>query len=498
MPPIDSGLVIIKVRMPVGTKLEETRHLVRQIEDLMMAEEGLDVVASFTGVVAGAKMEAAFGMGNVGVHEAQIFAHATPKDERRRTTQEIQDSIRRRLPLTKNAKIEFLDLARIITSAGTGQIPIEVKLFGKDIKTLGKLADRLVADCQGIEGLQDVDTTLRRGKPELHFTIKREKASQMGLSVAQIATTIRASFEGQVATLFRTGGDEFDIRVKYREGDRKTLANVEDILLSGPGGLQQRLGTVADVSTGEGPVRLFRENQKRKAAVTANFGGRDLGSILADIRSRVAELDLPRGYFVEYGGEIRRMRETFFALGAALVLATLLVYMVMAAQFESLLHPFTVMFTVPLGFIGVVGIFLCTGETLSLPSLLGGIILAGVVVNNGIVLVDYVNRLRARGLTRDEAIVTGSATKLRAMLLSAAVAIVGMLPMAVSRGEGAEMRAPIALTVVGGMLVSTFLMLVVIPVLYSIFEDLSSLAWGRARRDMEAGPLLPSGAQQGE
>jgi len=472
MPAIDTGLVIIKVEMPTGTELDETQHVVEQIENIMSSEQGLDVVCSFTGVLSGAKMEAAFGMTNLGVNEAQIFAHAVDKDQRSRTTMEIENSIRKKLPRIKGAKVEFMDLARMITSAGTGQIPIEVKIFGKDIDRLAQIADGLVADCKDIEGLYDVDTTLRHGKPELHFKIDREKASQMGLSLAQVATTIRASFEGQVATLYRTGGDEFDLRVKYREDDRKTIENVDDILVAAPLGSQHRLSDITKISKGKGPVRLFRENQKRKASVNANFRGRDLGSILADIQSKVEKVDFSQGYFVEYGGEIKRMRETFFSLGAAFILAILLVYMVMAAQFESLLHPFTVMFTVPLGMIGVIVILLFTGDTLSLPSLLGVIILAGVVVNSGIVLVDYVNQLRTRGLSKDEAIIEGSKTKLRAILLTAIVAIVGMLPMAVSRGVGAEMRAPIALSVIGGMVVSTFLMLVIIPTLYSIFDDL--------------------------
>jgi HAE1 family hydrophobic/amphiphilic exporter-1 len=176
------------------------------------------------------------------------------------------------------------------------------------------------------------------------------------------------------------------------------------------------------------------------------------------------------------------MRETFVSLGMAFALAVLLVYMVMAAQFESLLHPFTVMFTVPLGLIGVIGILLFTGNTLSMPSLMGVIILAGVVVNNGIVLVDYVNQLRKRGMSKEEAIVKGSLTKLRPMLLTALVAIVGMLPMAISSGFGAEMRGPIALSVIGGMVVSTFLMLVVIPTLYSIFDDLGHHTKRRANQ----------------
>jgi len=226
-----------------------------------------------------------------------------------------EDSIRRKLPQVKGAKIEFVDLARMITSAGTGQIPIEVKIFGKDIDQLGEIAERLAGECEGIGGLYDVDTTLRHGKPELHFQIDREKASQMGFSVAQVASTVRASFEGQVATLYRTGGDEFDLRVKYREDDRTTLQNVEDILVASPLGSQHRLSDIATISKGEGPVRLFRENQKRKASVTANFGGRDLGSIVADIRSKVAELDLPRGYFVEYGGRDKEDARNVFLSG---------------------------------------------------------------------------------------------------------------------------------------------------------------------------------------
>jgi HAE1 family hydrophobic/amphiphilic exporter-1 len=472
IPPIDLPMVAIKVEMPTGTELRETSHVVNQIEDIMGAEKELDVIGSITGVAAESELGAAFGMTNIGVNEAQIFAHLVDKSKRERTSMQIQESMRRRFPRIRGARIEFIDLAGIMKSGGGGQIPIEVKIFGKDIDKLREISGYLAANCRSIEGLYDVDTTFRHGKPELHFKIDREKAAQMGLSVAQIASTIRTSFEGEVATLYRTGGDEFDLRVKYREEDRKTLDNVEDILVAAPLGSQHRLSDIAEISKGEGPVRLFRENQKRKASVTANFSGRDLGSIIADIQSKVSKIDLTRGYFVEYGGDIKRMRETFVSLGMAFALAVLLVYMVMAAQFESLIHPFTVMFTAPLGLIGVIGILLFTGNTLSMPSLLGVIILAGVVVNNGIVLVDYVNQLRKRGLSREQAIVKGSITKLRPMLLTALVAIVGMLPMAISSGVGSEMRAPIALSVIGGMIISTFMMLVVIPTLYSIFDDL--------------------------
>jgi len=473
MPAIDSGLVIIKVEMPEGTSLEETDRVVRQVEDVMMAEEGLDVVCSFTGTMEGSKLDVAFGMSNSSVNEAQIFAHAVDKAKRERTTTEIQDSIRKRLPRVGGGRIEFMDLARMITSAGTGQIPIEVKIFGKETKKLEQLASQIANDVKPIDGLYDVDTTLRYGKPELQIRVDRQKASQMGLSVAQIASVVRTAFEGQVATLYRTGGDEFDLRVKYREQDRKSVRDLLDTVVSSPFGSDHKLAEVCSVAEGKGPVRLFRENQKRKASVSANFSGRDLGSILADIRTAISGITFDEGYFVEYGGEAKRMRETFSSLGVAFALSVLLIYMIMAAQFESLVHPFTVMFTVPFGLVGVILILLGTGVTLSFSSLLGVIVLAGIVVNNGIVLVDYVNQLRADGLEKHDALVKASLTKMRAILLTAAVTVVGMTPMAISRGVGAEIRAPIALAVIGGMIISTVLLLVIIPTVYSILDDIA-------------------------
>ncbi len=476
MPAIDPGLVIVKVKMPVGTNLEETDRVVQRIEDIMMRQKEADVLGTFTGLMEGTKLDVAFsgsGIGNTGVNEAMIFSHLVDKSKRKRSSLQIQDSIRRQLPQIEGAKIEFIDLARFITSGGTGQIPIEIKIFGKDLKTLESLSDEIMARIEPIQGLYDIDTTLRHGKPELQFVIDRDKASQLGLNVGQIASVMRTNFEGQVATRYRTAGDEFDLRVRYRDEDAQTFDDIKQAVIFSPSGSQHHLEDVAKVIEGKGPVKLYRENQARKAAVTANFSGRDLGSILADIKAKIDKINLPSGYFVEYGGEAKRMHETFVALGTVFILAILLIYMIMAAQFESLVHPFTVMFTVPFGLIGVVLILLLTGNSLSMVSLLGVIILAGVVVNNGIVLVDYVNQLRAKGMSKDEALIQGGVTKLRAVLLTAATAIFGMLPMAISRSEGSELRSPMALAVIGGLVVSTFLTLIIIPTVYSILDDIA-------------------------
>lgn len=476
MPAIDPGLVIIKVKMPVGTSLEETDRVVQQVEDIMIRQKEADVLGSFTGLMEGTKLDVAFsgsGIGNTGVNEAMIFAHLLDKSKRRRSSIEIQDNIRKQFPQIEGAKIEFLDLARFITSGGTGQIPIEIKIFGKELLTLEKTAFEMMSKIKPIQGLYDIDTTLRYGKPELQFIIDRDRASQLGLNVGQIASVMRANFEGQVATRFRTAGDEFDLRVQYRDEDTQTFDDVKRAVIFSSQGSQHHLEDVSEIIEGKGPVKLYRENQARKTTVTANFSGRDLGSILNDIKARVDKMNLPSGYFVEYGGEAKRMRETFVALGSVFILAILLIYMIMAAQFESLVHPFTVMFTVPFGLIGVILILLLTGNSLSMVSLLGVIILTGVVVNNGIVLVDYVNQLRAKGMSKEEALIHGGVTKLRAVLLTAATATFGMLPMAISNSEGSELRSPMALAVIGGLVVSTFLTLIIVPTVYSILDDIA-------------------------
>ena len=476
MPAIDPGLVIIKVKMPVGTSLEETDRVVQQVEDIMMRQKEADVLGSFTGLMEGTKLDVAFsgsGIGNTGVNEAMIFAHLLDKSKRRRSSIEIQDNIRKQFPQIEGAKIEFIDLARFITSGGTGQIPIEIKIFGKDLLTLEKTAFEMMAKIKPVQGLYDIDTTLRYGKPELQFIIDRDRASQLGLNVGQIASVMRANFEGQVATRYRTAGDEFDLRVQYRDEDTQTFDDVKRAVIFSSLGSQHHLEDVAEIIEGKGPVKLYRENQARKTTVTANFSGRDLGSILNDIKARVDKMNLSSGYFVEYGGEAQRMRETFVALGSVFILAILLIYMIMAAQFESLVHPLTVMFTVPFGLIGVILILLLTGNSLSMVSLLGVIILTGVVVNNGIVLVDYVNQLRAKGMSKDEALIQGGVTKLRAVLLTAATATFGMLPMAISSSEGSELRSPMALAVIGGLVVSTFLTLIIVPTVYSILDDIA-------------------------
>jgi len=273
-----------------------------------------------------------------------------------------------------------------------------------------------------------------------------------------------------VATRFREGDEEVDIRIRFQEKFRDSLDDIRNIPVMTPLNTVVSLDQVAIISPGEGPIRITRENQAREVAVTANLAGRDLGSIIREIKKRITTIErgLPPGYFIEFGGEYEQMQEAFLIMAGAFALATLLVYMIMASQFESFVHPFVIMFTIPLALIGVVLALLISGKPVNLPVLIGFVMLGGIAVNNGIVMVDYINQLWRRGLEKKEAILQGCTVRLRPVLITAFTTILGMLPMALSTSEGAEMRAPMAITVIGGLVATTILTLFVIPIIYSL------------------------------
>ncbi len=483
MPSSDQPFVMLNVEMPIGTSLEETNRLVGEIEDIMIAQEGVLTVGAFGGLSEASKMDVAFGSVDAGIHVGQLSARLLDKKDRKRSNAEIMDAVRLRLPEVEGVQFEFVDMSKQMMGGGAAA-PVEIKLFGKDIAALKAISERIAHKIEGIEGLRDLDTSLRAGKPELRIRIDQERAGRYGLTVGQVAGTIQTAMQGKVAGQLRSGGDEFDIRVRFREGDRTAIEDIENLTVRSPLGVQVPLKQLARLEYGEGPVKLDREDQSRRVSVTANVFGRDLGSIMADVRKAVAPMTkgFPSGYFVEFGGDYEQMMETFVALGAALLLAVLLVYMVMAASFESFAQPLVIMFTMPLALIGVVLSLLIAGKTISLVSFLGLIMLAGIVVNNGIVLIDYTNQLRKRGVEQHEALIQAGATRLRPILITSGTTILGMIPMALSTSEGAEMRSPIALTVIGGLLTATALTLVIIPVVYSIVDRIS---YKTSKRAME-------------
>ncbi len=469
-PSMDTPMQFLTLNMPVGTSLQDTEYMTNHIEGAFKEPELLHV-ASFGGMSESSKTDVAFGMGSSEVYTSQVFGRFKWKEERKRRMAEIKESIRKKIPSLKGVHYEFSDMSKMLTAAGGETQDVVVRIFGNDLDELKKIAEEVQEKIKDVEGLKDIDISLKTGKPEIKVTVDREKASKFGLSAGMIGQTITTAFLGTVSTKYRVGGDEYDVRVRFQEPYRKTIKDIQDINITTIAGHQIPLKEVARVEIGEGPVKIERENKKRKVSVTANISGRDLGSVAEDIKDRIKDIKLPFGYYLEFGGQYEKMKEAFGGLFFAFIFAVVLVYMVMASTFESLLHPLIVMFTLLLGMIGVVLGLAVFRSTLNMGSFLGIILMAGVVVNNGIVMVDYVNILR-RQQNKDirDALIEGCTTKLRAITLTTLTTIFGMFPMAISRSSGSEFRSPMAISVIGGVLVSAVFTLYLIPVIYEWAE----------------------------
>jgi HAE1 family hydrophobic/amphiphilic exporter-1 len=473
MPAQDRDMIMLKVRMPVGTALEETDRVVGLVENIMAKMPEITMISAQVGSQAEQDAsDAASTFSNAGTHEGLLWVGLVKRDKRKESDVQILERIRRQLPNLRGVRFEAIDMSQMLL--GGSSTPVEIKLFGKDLPALKGQADEIVKLISGIEGIRDVTHTLSAGKPEVQIKIDRERAYRLGLSVYQVANTVQTATLGKVATRYREGTDEIDVRLRFQERYRDSLDEVRSIPLRTAAGKTVYLEQLADISTGTGPLKIDRENQARRVSVTANIADRDLGSVVREIKGRLAgfEKTLPPGYFLEYGGSYEDMQEAFLILAGAFALAILLVYMVMASQFEHFTHPFIIMFTVPLGIIGVILGLLITGRTLSIAVLIGVIMLAGIAVNNGIVMIDYINQLIKRGVDKKEAILQGATTRLRAILLTALTTVLGTLPMAFSRSSGSEFRAPMGVSIAFGLTATTVLTLFVIPVIYSIFNKI--------------------------
>jgi HAE1 family hydrophobic/amphiphilic exporter-1 len=473
MPAQDMDMIMLKVRMPVGTALEETDRVVGLVENIMSSMPEISVISAQVGSsVEQDAGDAASTTSNAGTHEGLLWVGLVKGDKRKASDKQLLERIRGQLPNLRGVRFEAIDMSQMML--GGASAPVEIKLFGKDLPALKGQADQIVQLITGIEGLRDVTHAMVAGKPEVQIRIDRERAYRLGLSVYQVANTVQTATLGKVATRYREGSDEIDVRLRFRREYRDNMDEVRNIPLRTASGQTVYLEQVADISYGEGPIKINRENQAREVSVTANIAGRDLGSVVREIKERLAgfEKALPPGYFLEYGGSYEQMQETFLVLAAAFAVAILLIYMVMASQFEHFTHPFIIMFSVPLGIIGVIIGLLVTGRTVSLAVLVGVMVLAGIAVNNGIVMIDYINQLIKKGIDKREAILQGASTRLRAVILTALSTVLGTLPMAFSRSSGSEFRAPMGVAIAFGLTATTILTLIVIPVIYSVVNKI--------------------------
>ncbi|MBN1577855.1 MAG: efflux RND transporter permease subunit [Chitinispirillaceae bacterium] len=469
MPQTDEGRINITIECAAGIPLTSSRRTVMELEKILKKEAPEIVTAMF-------QFGTQSGFNPRGTLSNTISAtiKLVPLKERKRSQKEIEIAIRKRLDDVAGISYSFEQRGL----GGSGQSAIELKVVGDDLTRTKAIADDVKARMEKVRGLVDIKLNISDYVPQLDIHLRQDVLNDLNLSGMQVASIVSIAMQGRTVAQYREKGDEYAIYVQFDKKYRQNRDALGNIVIPLPAGGTVPLREIADIRETGSPVTIYRENQERYISVSCNLAGIDLSSAGREIERIQSEIVLPSDIIFIMGGTAEDRRESNFYLMVAFVIAVILVYMVMAAQFESLVDPFIIMFTVPLSIIGVLGILFLTHTPLSVMAIVGVVMLVGIAVNNGIVLVDYMNRQRHRGISLYEAAEESGIVRLRPVLMTALTTIVGMVPLALEIGDGSETWAPLARVVIGGLTMTTLLTLVVIPVVYIIFEE-----WGdKAKR----------------
>jgi len=459
IPPMVQGEYAFDVKLPEGTPIESTDRLLSDVSKRAKLVPGVGTVFSTAG---GGKGGADQGSRVENVGELLVLM----RDRSDRAAEEAGiERIRATLASRPGVGATFRR-----PSFFTFKTPVELELYGDDYDVLRRAAGQATGRLQAIPGLADVASSAEAGSPEVHVRFSADQLARLDLTPETVSQTLRAKVKGEVATRISEGDREIDVVVRASDGSRDEVADVVGMIVQRRDGVAIPLRAVASTEVETGPSEIRRVGQRRAVVISGNLRGRDLGAVTADIEQTVAESDLPPGVTAKMGGQNLEIQTSFRSLYLAIGLAVFLVYFVMAAQFESLLHPLIIMFSIPMGAVGVVAALVATRHRVSVIVLIGVVMLAGIVVKNAIVLVDHVNQRRREGMAKDDALVEAGRVRLRPILMTTLTTILGLIPMALGLGAGAEIRAPMAVTVIGGLAVSTLLTLIVIPTLYSVVD----------------------------
>lgn len=484
LPATDSGEIAISVETDQGSQLQNTDQIMTEIETKLHSLPEVSTI--FSSIGGSANQAMATGTES---DQGAISLKLVPKNEREKSVWDIAEQIRVMLSDIAGAKIGVSVTDMTMGMMGSSAVNVRVK--GDDLNVLRDLSDQVAEIVRNVPGTREVEASLSDGKPEVQVKVDRQRAAALGLTPIQVSSEIKNAMQGMVATRYKVEGTEVDVRVRYTPQNHQDLEYLQNLAILSPAGATVKLSQIATFELAQGPIQITRVDQVRESDITANLLNRDLRSVIADIQAEVNKMELPVGYTVEYTGANEDMMESFSSLAIALLLALILVYAVMAIQYESFFNPFIIMFSVPTAFIGIVLGLLLTGRAFSVTAFIGMIMLVGIVVSNAIVLVDYLERLRQRGMEKEAAIVEAGRVRLRPILMTAFATILAMFPLALGVGEGGEMSAPLATVVIGGLLVSTLITLFLVPVVYSIFDD-----WlQKARRRFKRGESWPRNQQ---
>lgn len=461
-PSQDSGRISVSIELPSNTVLEETQKVADQVEEIVKKVPEVDLILNSVGG------NGAMSMGGSSTNTASLVIMLKPLSERERSDKEIAHELQQQVSQIPGAEITAEAYDMMSMSSG-GAISIEIK--GNNSDDMELLASSIEDIMYSVSGTTNIENSITDTDEELDIIIDRDKAAYYSVSASSVYQTVALALNGSTVSKYRGGEEELDIVLKYPKEISTSLENLENLMVPSNTGGQVPLSEVATVEHGFGQKSISRQDQSRIATISCDIYGRDLNSVNNDIMAQVNQLPVPAGCTIETGGDMESMQDTFTDLFLAIGMALILVYMVMACQFESLMMPLLIMASVPVMFIGVFPGLLLTGQRISMMSLLGILMLEGIVVNNAIVLVDYVQQLRAKGLCKREAVVESGKTRIRPILVTTLTTILAMIPQLVSTAEGSETFKPMAATVIFGLACSTIISLLVIPVLYEIMES---------------------------
>jgi len=469
-PLTDEGEVTVDAELAVGTRIDITEAVLVRLEDAIRAAVP-EATMLITQVGGGG------GFGNQSMHRGNITVRMVPKDERERSSDQVAMDLRRELSglpgVVVRTRVSGNNNQQMRPGGGGGSdgSRFSVEILGHDLTTSSRLARDLKTLMERTSGIADSRLSREEGRPEIAVRVDRDKAALLGLSVTGVANTIQTNVQGTQAAMFREAGNEHPIVVRLRQEDRRQLTSVGDVLLSTSQGQVFPAKNVMVTERETGPVQIDRKNMERVQRVNAEVET-TISEAVANLQAQLPQLFIPEGFQVGFGNEVEEQERTFRELQLVLILAVILVYTVMASQYESLRDPFIIMFSIPLAAIGVVGMLLLTRTPFSMQAYIGVIMLAGIVVSNAILLVDYANTLRRRdGMELRPAIETAGRHRLRPILMTSVCTMLGLVPMALGLGEGAELQAPLARVVIGGLLTSTLITLVFVPAMYTLFEE---------------------------
>jgi len=472
MPKVDQGQFTVKIDMRAGTRLDTTNNMSEKMEKFLSSIPEVESVS----VTVGSTKESATRniVDRLNSNQAELVVGL--KKKRKLKTADVVQMVKNHFSPESlgGARIEYSLQENVLEAGLSTQAPVTVEIKGNDLKELEKIAREVQGGLSRISGVYGIKNDLSEPSPEIKIHIDKDKASLYGLSVTDIAQTSLIGLKGYISSKLKEKGEEYDIRVRLRDKDRSSFEKLGQIELQTPTGMKTNLSSVASFGKGKGPSEIKRVAQERSVMVYANVYERKLTDVIKDVEALLRSIQAPKGYIVRIAGESEDMKASFDSMRNAIIAAFLLVYMIMAALFESLWQPFIIMFTIPLGLIGVAWALFITRTSVSAYVLMGVGILGGIVVNNAIVLMDCINLFLKKGMPLEKAVVQASSVRFRPIIMTALATVLGLLPMAFLGGEGAELRSPMAITVMGGLLVGTVLTLVVIPTIYLGVADITN------------------------